>query len=138
MNTSLPLLAAFLAAAPLAAQTRSAVLPSAVALPAQYVGNCPTRIEFVGHVTVSIPGTRLDYRWERSNGDSGKLLHAQVGVPARTPHDTSLTQITAALPSDFWRTGLPGHSTQYWEVLHIESPVDIRSAPARIMVECRD
>ena len=138
MNVSLPLLATLLAVAPLAAQTRGAVLPAAVASPDHYVGNCPTKVEFVAHVTVTIPGTRLDYRWERSNGDSGKLMHAQVGLTGGSPRDSSHAPITAALPSDFWRLGLPGHSTQFWEVLHIESPVDIRSAPARVLVECRD
>ena len=138
MNFSVTTLALLLAVAPLAAQEPSAVLPTAVGSPEHYVGNCPTKIEFVGHVTVTIPGTRLDYRWERSNGDSSKLLHAQVGVARSAPQDSSRVPLTAALPSDFWRLGLPGHSSQFWDVLHIESPVDIRSAPARVLVECRD
>jgi hypothetical protein len=121
-------------ALPLGAQRSGAVLPAAVASPTQYAGNCPAKIEFVGHVTVTVPGTRIDYRWERSNGDSTKLLHAQVGNPA----DTTRTTVTQAVPSDFWRLALPGHAGVFWEVLHIESPFDIRSQPARVAVDCRE
>lgn len=123
-----------IAAAPLQAQRSGAVLPGAVASPVRYAGNCPAKIEFVGHVTVTVPGTRIDYRWERSNGDSTKLLHAQVGNPA----DTSRTTVTDAIPSDFWRLALPGRGGVFWEVLHIESPFDIRSPPARVTVDCRE
>jgi hypothetical protein len=121
-------------APPLQAQHVGAVLPTAVAYPAQYAGNCPARVEFVGHVTVTIPGTRIDYRWERSNGDSTKQLHAQIGRPT----DTARTTLTEAVPSDFWRLALPGHAGVFWEILHIESPFDIRSQPARVTVDCRD
>lgn len=121
-------------AAPLAAQRTGAVLPGAVASPTQYAGNCPARIEFVGHVTVTVPGTRIDYRWERSNGDSTKLLHAQLGNPA----DTTRTPLAEAIPSDVWRLALPGRGGVFWEVLHIEAPFDIRSQPARVMVDCRE
>jgi|SRR5665213_712238 hypothetical protein len=126
------------AAHPLAAQGTAAVTARAAASPDHYEGNCPARIEFVGHVTVTVPGTRLSYRWERSDGDSGKLLHAQVGVPRSTPPDSATAPLVAALPSDFWRAGLPGHNGQYWEVLHILSPVDTRSAIARVDIECRN
>jgi hypothetical protein len=126
------------AACPLAAQTTAAVTARAAASPDHYEGNCPARIEFVGHVTVTVPGTRLAYRWERSDGDSGKLLHAQVGLPHPLPPDSATPPLIAALPSDFWRTGLPGHNGQYWEVLHILSPVDTRSAIARVDIECRN
>jgi hypothetical protein len=122
------------AAAPLAAQRTGAVLPGAVASPAQYAGNCPARIEFIGHVTVTVPGTRVDYRWERSNGDSTRLLHAQIGTAA----DTARPPLTAAIPSDVWRVALPGRGGVFWEVLHIEQPFDIRSQPARVTVECRE
>ena len=129
------LLATLLAAAhPLAAQGTAAVTARAAASPDHYEGNCPARIEFVGHVTVTVPGTRLVYRWERSDGDSGKLLHVQVGVAGSAPP----APLVAALPSDFWRTGLPGHNGQYWEVLHILSPVDTRSGVARVDIECRN
>jgi hypothetical protein len=122
------------AAAPLAAQRTGAVLPAAVASPAHYAGNCPARIEFVGHVTVTVPGTRIDYRWERSNGDSSRLFHAQIGNAA----DTTRPQLTEAIPSDNWRVALPGRGGVFWEVLHIEAPFDIRSQPARVTVDCRE
>jgi hypothetical protein len=123
-----------IAAAPLAAQRPGAVLPGAVASPDRYAGNCPARIEFVGHVTVTVPGTRIDYRWERSNGDSSRLLHAQIGNVA----DTTRSPLTDAIPSDIWRLALPGRGGVFWEVLHIEEPFDIRSQPARVTVDCRD
>ena len=123
-----------IAAAPLAAQRTGAVLPGAVASPDRYAGNCPARIEFVGHVTVTVPGTRIDYRWERSNGDSTRLLHAQIGNAA----DTTRLPLTDAIPSDIWRVALPGRGGVFWEVLHIEAPFDIRSQPARVTVDCRE
>lgn len=129
---------ALVAATPLAAQGTGAVLPSATASPTRYAGNCPAKIEFVGHVTTTQLGMRIDYRWERSNGDSTKLLHVQLGAPAAG--DTSHTPTTAAvvaIPSDIWHVALPGQSGVFWEVLHIESPFDIRSAPARVQVDCR-
>ena len=121
-----------LAAMRLPAQQVGGVLPAAVAAPDRYIGNCPARLEFVGHVTVTIPGTTVTYRWERSNGDSGKLLHAQIG----TAKDTG-NRVTAAIPSDIWHVGQQGRTAQFWEVLHIVSPLDIRTQPANVRVECR-
>lgn len=121
---------------PLAAQVTAAVTARAAASPDHYQGNCPARIEFVGHVTVTVPGTRLTYRWERSDGDSGKVLHAQIGVPLRSTPDSTALPLIAALPSDYWRLGLPGRNGQYWELLHILSPVDTRSAIAPVEMNC--
>lgn len=123
-------------ATPLAAQQTGAVLPTAAAVPAEYAGNCPARIEFIGRVTVTIPGTRIDYRWVRSNGDSGKLLHAQIGKP-RAAGDTTTGNFTGALPADVWRVALPLQTAHFWEVLHILSPFDIASGHAVVAVDCR-
>lgn len=117
---------------PLPAQQAGGVLPAAIASPQRYGGNCPARIEFVGHVTVTIPGTTVTYRWIRSNGDSSKLLRAQIGKVGDTG-----TRVTAAIPSDIWHVGQQGRTAQFWEVLHIESPLDIQTQPADVRVECR-
>jgi hypothetical protein len=124
-----------LAATPLHAQS-SAVLPTAVALPATYTGNCPAKIEFVGHLTVTVPGAVIEFRWERSNGDSGKVIRATVGA-GRTVDSASHT-LTVPVPSDVWHVGQAGRTGQFWEVLHVLAPVDIRSAPARVTLDCRD
>ena len=120
------------AAIPLSAQQVGGILPAAVAAPERYLGNCPARIEFVGHVTVTLPGTTVTYRWVRSNGDSGKLLRAQIGKPGDTT-----ARLTAAIPSDIWHVGQQGRTAQFWEILHIESPIDIQTQPANVRVECR-
>ncbi|HEY4321419.1 MAG TPA: hypothetical protein VGM77_09610 [Gemmatimonadales bacterium] len=130
------LLLASVVAAPLAAQQSGAVLPTAAAVPAEYVGNCPARIAFIGRVTVTIPGTRIDYRWVRSNGDSGKILHAQIGKP-RAAGDTATGNFTGALPADVWHVALPLQTGRFWEVLHILSPFDIASGRAVVAVDCR-
>lgn len=119
-----------------AAQAGVAVLPVASALPTVYRGNCPARIEFVGRVTVTVPGTRIAYRWERSDGDSSKALQAQIGEPSSVASDT--TRVTATLPSDFWRAAAPNHPGVYWEILHVEAPIDVRSPPARVTIQCRN
>jgi hypothetical protein len=126
-----------LTAAPLRAQ---AVLPTASAFPRTYAGNCPRSIEFVGHILVTIPGTRVDYQWERSNGTKGKVLHAQIGkpVPAGTPRDTMKSpNVTEPVTSDKWYVGLPSEGGRFWEKLHILAPFDIYSPPALVDVECR-
>ena len=135
---SVALGALILAAAPLAAQqSAGGVLPAAIASPERYAGNCPARIEFVGHVTVTLPGTTITYRWERSTGDSSKLLRAQIGVAAAN-RDSVPARVTVAIPSDFWYVSRPGRSGQFWEVLHVESPVDVRSRTAYVSVDCRE
>lgn len=117
------------------------MLPAAAAFPRTYAGNCPATIEFVGHVTVTVPGTRVDYRWERSDGKAGKLLHATIDrapTPGAPPDTTRATTITAAVASDKWQLGIPGRSGQFWETLHVLAPVDAVSAPAPVDVACRD
>jgi hypothetical protein len=117
-----------------------AVLPFAAASPNIYNGNCPAKIEFVGRITTTVAGTKVDYRWERSNGDSGKLLHAVIGKPPApgAPIDTSRATTTQSVPSDIWHLALPSQSGDFWEVLHIVSPFDIRSAHAKVSVNCKD
>ncbi len=128
-----------LAATRLDAQT-GAVLPTASAFPRTYAGNCPRSIEFVGHILVTVPGTRVDYQWERSNGTKGKVLHAQIGkpLPPGTPRDTMKSpNVTEAVASDRWFVGLPQETGRFWEKLHILEPFDISSPPALVDVECR-
>src|SRR5262249_29782799 len=138
MNDSWRIVAIALLAgvAPAAAQASpGAVLPTAFAPEPHYSGNCPARVEFDGHVTTTVNGIRIDYRWERSNGDSGKLLHATLnGIPTDSTHHT----FVASVPPDFWRLALPGQSAIFSDVLHIVAPFDIRSAPAKVLVECKD
>jgi hypothetical protein len=126
-----------LTAAPLNAQ---AVLPTASAFPRTYAGNCPRSIEFVGHILVTIPGTRVDYQWERSNGTKGKVLHAQIGqpLPPGAPRDTMKSpNVTEPVTSDRWFVGLPSEGGRFWEKLHILAPFDIYSPAALVDVECR-
>jgi hypothetical protein len=125
----------------LSAQSTGAVLPTAAAVPRTYAGNCPTSVEFVGHILVTVPGTRVDYQWERSNGTIGKVLHAQIGKPPApgSPPDTAKqANVTDLVKSDKWYVGLPSEGGQFWEKLHILSPFDIRSAAAPVDVACRD
>jgi hypothetical protein len=128
-----------LVAARLDAQT-GAVLPTASAFPRTYAGNCPRSIEFVGHILVTVPGTRVDYQWERSNGTKGKVLHAQIGKPLvpGAPRDTMKSpNVTEPVVSDKWYVGLPQEGGRFWEKLHILEPFDIVSPPALVDVECR-
>ena len=125
----------------LPSQSTGGVLPAAAAFPRTYEGNCPAAIEFVGHVTVTVPGTRVDYQWERSNGTAGKVLHTQIGkapVPGTPPDTAQRSNVTEAVASDKWRLALPGKSGQYSETLHILAPFDIRSSAALVDVVCRD
>lgn len=125
----------------LGAQTSGAVLPRASVLPVTYVGNCPVPVEFIGHITASVPGTLVDYQWERSDGSKGKVLHAQIGkapIAGAVPDSARRSNITEPIPSDKWRLALPGKTGKYSETLHILTPFDIRSAPAVVTVACRD
>ena len=126
---------------PLAAQSTGAVLPTASVLPATYAGNCPAPIEFIGHVTVTVPGTIVEFQWERSDGTTGKLQRAQIGkapVPGEPPDTARPAKLTAPVASDKWRLALPGKSGQYSETLHLLKPFDIRSAPAVVNVTCKN
>lgn len=126
---------------PVYAQSTGAVLPTAAAFPRTYAGNCPAVVEFVGHITVTVAGTVVAYQWERSNGTTGKVLHAQIGkarMPATPPDTAKRSNITEAVTSDKWRLALPGKSGQYWETLHILAPFDIRSMAASVDVVCRN
>jgi len=124
-------------ATPLAAQT-GGVLPTAAAYPDTYTGNCPAPIEFIGHVTATVPGTEISYRWEHSDGKQTKTLRARLGSP-RAPGDTTRPgDIIVPLPPDKWRLALPGKVGQYSDLLHILTPFDIRSKPAVVQVVCND
>ena len=117
-----------------------AVLPTASAFPRTYAGNCPRSIEFVGHILVTIPGTRVDYQWERSNGTKGKVLHAQIGKPLApgAPRDTMKSpNVIEPVASDRWFVGLPQEGGRFWEKLHILAPFDIYSPQALVDVEYR-
>jgi hypothetical protein len=86
-----------------------------------------------------VPGTLVEYQWERSGGTTGKVLHAQIGkapVPSAPPDTAKRSNITVAITSDKWRLALPGKSGQYWETLHILTPFDIRSPAAAVEVAC--
>ncbi len=122
----------------LAAQATAAVLPTATAHPLNYVGNCPVPVEFVGHITTTIPGTLVEYRWERSDGNIGKTLRATIGRAAIPPDTARRGNVTDPIASDNWRLALPGKNGSYSSTLHILTPFDIRSAPAVVRVNCRD
>ena len=120
------------------AQTTAAVLPTASVLPVSYVGNCPVPVEFIGHITTTVPGTLVEYRWERSDGTIGKTLRATIGKAAVPPDTARRGNITEPVASDKWRLALPGKNGRYSSTLHILSPFDIKSKPAELMVACRD
>ncbi|MES1259579.1 MAG: hypothetical protein ABUL71_03215 [Gemmatimonadota bacterium] len=127
--------------APLAGQSTGAVLPTASVLPVTYAGNCPAPIEFIWHMTVTVPGTIVEFQWERSDGTIGKVQRAQIGkapVPGEPPDSARPPKITAPVQSDRWRLALPGKSGQYSEVLHVLKPFDLRSAPAVVTVTCKN
>ena len=120
------------------AQATAAVLPTATAHPLTYVGNCPVPVEFVGHITTTVPGTLVEYRWERSDGTTGKTLRATIGKAAIPPDTVRRGNVTDPVASDNWRLALPGKNGNYSSTLHILTPFDIRSAPAVVRVNCRD
>lgn len=122
-------------------QSTGAVLPAAAAFPRIYAGNCPAPIEFIGHITATVPGTLVDYQWERSDGSTGKVLHVQIGkgpLPDAPPDTAKRPAIMVAIASDKWRLALPGKNGQYWETLHILTPFDIRSPAAVVDVTCKN
>ncbi len=128
-------------ATPLAAQQSAAVLPSVAAVPAKYTGNCPATVTFLGRVVATVAGTKIDYRWERSDGHNGKTLHAIIGKardPRLPPDTTSNPRFLQQLPPDHWRVGFPNATQQYWEVLHILAPVDVESGQATVTVNCME
>ncbi|HEX3928408.1 MAG TPA: hypothetical protein VHW65_10455 [Gemmatimonadales bacterium] len=123
-----------------ASVVRGSAIPSAGASPKAYDGYCPTVIEFIGHITVSIPGTKVDYQWERSNGSMGPVKHIQIGKPV--PPDTSAhgarpAPITAEVQSDKWRVGLPDKDVTVWEKLYVLAPYDTPTPPVIVAVTCR-
>lgn len=130
---------------PLTPAVAQGVLPTAAVVPRAYNGNCPASLEFVGHVTVTSPGMKIEYQWERSDGSTGKVLRATIGkapLPG-APRDTSASasasaKTTEGVVSDKWHVGFPGRGGRFWEKLHILSPIDIRTSATTIDVTCRN
>ncbi|HEY3935419.1 MAG TPA: hypothetical protein VGL65_12475 [Gemmatimonadales bacterium] len=135
----------FVVVARLAAQGTPPALPAAAAVataaaaPPQYSGNCPAPIDFVGRITATVVGMRIDYQWERSNGTSGKILHVAITPSTARSHpaDTSAATYSTPAQADRWRVGFPSRGGRFWERLHILAPVDFTSPPATVDVDCR-
>ena len=122
-------LAATLATGPLTSTSAVAQAPlvnhvTAVARPAQYDGNCPASIEFVGTIFMNEQAI-VSYRWERSDGATG---------PVQTVHVTGPRQVAVVR----WQLRRPvGEVFQGAEILHVLSPGDFHSNPAQFTLVCR-
>lgn len=110
---------------PQAASAGSAVTGvSAHARPAQYRGDCPAPLEFVGTVKLGRHPVVLEYVWERSNHTRSEVRRIQA---------RSAKQVL----TDAWGVGGPPGKMQVWEKLTILSPDMISSGQARVEVDCR-
>ena len=88
----------------------------------KYSGPCPTTIEFVGTIFVSRP-TRVEYRWERSDGVIGPREFVDIRSAGKGVTTT-------------WRVGTPRRSFNGWERLRVLSPNGITSNTATIRIKC--
>jgi hypothetical protein len=97
---------------------------TAAARPAHYDGRCPASIEFVGTIFMNYQAT-VSYRWERSDGASGPV----ETVVVQGPRQGAVTR---------WQLRRPvGEVFQGVETLHVLSPIDIYSNPAKFQMVCR-
>lgn len=92
------------------------------AKPPTYSGRCPTTIEFVGTIFVSRP-TRVEYRWERSDGAMGPRESVDIRSAGKGVTTT-------------WRLGAPRKPFNGWERLRVLSPNGLVSNAAAIQIKC--
>lgn len=97
---------------------------SAHARPAQYRGECPAPLEFVGTIKLRHHPVVIEYAWERSNHTRSEVRRIQA---------RSATQII----TDAWGVGGPPGKMQVWEKLTILSPTQISSFKAKAEVHCQ-
>ena len=95
---------------------------SAVANPREYKGKCPGTVEFIGTV-ITAAATRISYRWERDDGSASQVYSALIDP--RNPDVQTVIE-----------TGRPGELVHGVEVLHVLSPVNVRSNRAKFTVAC--
>ncbi|MGH8461845.1 MAG: hypothetical protein ACRESS_09580 [Stenotrophobium sp.] len=123
---TLALATALMTATPLvqAAAKPAVTSVSAQARPAEYSGDCPAALEFVGTFRVSHHPVVVEYVWERSNHSRSAVRRIQARGTLQT--------IT-----DEWGVGGPPGTMQVWEKLIILSPNSISSAVAKATVNCQ-
>ena len=110
---------------PAAAATASSVTEvSAQVRPAEYHGECPAALEFVGTIKVSAHPVVVEYVWERSNHSRSQVRRIEVRGAVQT--------IT-----DEWGVGGLPAAQEVWEKLTILSPNSISSAVAKATVHCQ-
>jgi len=95
-----------------------------VAKPANYSGDCPAALEFVGTIKVSKFPAVVEYLWERSNGTRTSVRRIEVR--------SGTQKIT-----DEWGVGGAPGTMQVWEKLKILSPATLSSAMAKATVNCK-
>jgi hypothetical protein len=116
-----PALAATAAAASAPAPTVTRI--EMVARPATFRGTCPTRIKFTGAIEVSAYPATVQYRWERSDGGT-------------MPKHTLTIRGRGMGVNETWDLGGTG-THDIWMKIHVLSPNDIVSDPAKAKVVCK-
>ena len=102
---------------------------SVSATPASHSGPCPVEIKFTGKIALNKAG-RATYKWVRSDGGIDTLAHPPVVFPAAgTQVVTTTWTLGAATPAFQPFNG--------WMKLHVLTPQDKLSAPAKFTINCR-
>ncbi len=104
------------------AQPNTVTKVMVTAKPNTFAGRCPTNVEFVGTIFVSRP-TRVDYRWERSDG----VIGPRESVDIRSAGKGVTTS---------WQVGTPRRPFNGWQKLRVLSPNMLLSNPAAIQIKC--
>jgi len=93
-----------------------------IAKPNTYAGPCPAPIEFLGTIFVSRP-TRVEYRWERSDGVMGPRESVDIRSAGKGVTTT-------------WKVGTPRRNFSGWEKLHVLAPTTMISNQAAVQIKC--
>ncbi|WP_146101506.1 hypothetical protein [Rhodopila globiformis] len=96
----------------------------AVANPRHYEGRCPASIAFVATISVNQP-TKVSYRWERSDGATGRV---ETAVIRGRGHGVTTTWTLSRRRGETFKGA---------QTLHLLSPGNLRSNPAEFTLVCR-
>lgn len=93
--------------------------------PADFSGDCPQEIVFLGRITADGPGT-VSYRFMRSDGAQGPIQQLTFKGAGTEPVRTT------------WRLGASGKVyNRYWQVLKVLEPNEMESNKAYFNLKCR-
>ena len=79
---------------------------------------CPIIPHYEATLTVTRMSGTITYRWERSNGDSSKVMEVKLPEAARTG------SATIPLEADEWLHRVRGLQQTFTDKVHVLTPVD--------------